>query len=373
MLFFQTVLVYSLLFFLLYFLAKSKGPASEMMMVCLYAIVFGFRYGVGNDFFQYDDYFTAVNSGYYDAGDQWEVGYYYLNYCIAWLSGSNILFMMITSAIPFSIMVHYINKESRILLPFFVISYMMTNEWLLMSNVIRQSVAIGFWVGAIFCISRKQLLISVFFILLAFSMHRSAIVLLMLIPILWRNKPIFHNLYFELSLLIISLILMQVGVFQAQLSQIDILLELTDNTYYSDSNQSNSLYDDSVHIGIGFAIKLLRYILLIYLSNKVRNWTASRSYTLFYDLFFIGVLLSFVFFGSRLFLRFNSYFMICEVFVAANTLYYIIKKKKQIYWVVVLCFFVTNFIACLNSAESNTAMYVFRGQTDYYHLKQSLR
>ena len=96
-----------------------------------------------------------------------------------------------------------------------------------------------------------------------------------------------------------------------------------------------------------------------------------------YDLFLIGVFLSYIFKGSMLLNRAILYFSYMEIFVMAYVLYYFYKNRNNKRVLFCFIFFFTymvyTFCNIMSMSEFNTTQYVFYFQDNLHYLKDYQR
>lgn len=219
----------------------------------------GFRYQVGADWYAYQEQVELMTGEEYSLFYR-DPAYSTLNWLGANLGG-NIYFVNLICAIIFCwglIKFSHIQPRSWLALihslPYLVIVVAMSYS--------RQAVAIGFWLMAILCLSNKNTYKAIFFIICASFFHKSAIVLLVIIPLSldWKKK--------KLIALFSSFIFFIVG-FQFFLDGYNVLMEQYIAPEYS---SSGSLVRIAIN---GFAALLFLFYRKKYTTNPVelRLWT----------------------------------------------------------------------------------------------------
>ena len=135
----QTLLVYILLsifvVFFCYVSAKQKREKWMYIAIAIYALVFGFRYGVGVDFISYKEIYECILAGrpsYYE----FEPGFMFFIYLLTDMGfPSEIFFMLIAF---FQIFFVFKGIDNKDIYPYLAFTFMAGCVWLTYSNGLRQ-------------------------------------------------------------------------------------------------------------------------------------------------------------------------------------------------------------------------------------------
>ncbi len=369
----QTVLVYSILTIIMYLLCKKADEnCSWKYVVCalvIYSLVFGFRYGVGFDYFSYIGMYQDVlnNNPIRDV----EIGYLYLMKLSALLKLPKEGFMIVTSFIPIYFTFRVL-KDELYICKFLVLSFMLTAVWLSYMNGIRQIIAIGFWIFSMKYIVEKKIVKHYLLIFSAILFHNSAAVLLLFYPLVNYRKEWINNIALQLVLLVISLILMRLTFVQSIISNLEYILNISGYGWYVDNASQKLIQEEQSILGIGFYLNLARVIFLIYLSPKVKEWANSDLFVIIYNFFFLGVIITYLLWGSHLIDRLNWYFSLTSTIIGAYTLAYCYSNLSKYFSLILFVFFIMTFVATMYKAIGNTSFFVFTWQQELYQFKSFL-
>lgn len=239
-----------------------------------------FRYDVGTDYRSvYWNYYEAVSIGkrsVYYSNIQLEVGFYYFNRVLSFLSKSPIVLFVVSSLIIYLAVFFHIRKTNkRIALS--TLLFVLSGLYFTSFNVVRQFLALSivliFWRA----IQERKVLVYLIGCLLAGSFHLSAIGLF----VLYLLKGIKIDRKRFLSILLLSIVVMPVFG-----KVVDFLVMNTRYKYYI----SSRLYiTDGDYTGVIFATILTLVLMIMYnrleSDTKVQLWIWTL---LIYDMVVVG-------------------------------------------------------------------------------------
>lgn len=243
-------------------------------------------------------------------------------------------------------------------------------SWLTYSNGLRQILAVALWIWAVRFMVEKKVWMHYFVILLAVTMHTSALMLVVFYPLYYWKEEWFRNIKWQLLALVLSLVIMNLHVAQNLMRSIDLVAQAVGYGDYADEDSDTiaQLVDRELSLGMGFFITLLLNILLVIFSPKVKNYVKSKYFNAAYNFFVIGIVLKYIFASSMVFSRINYYFINFTFIVAAYTLFYAHRCNRVLFYTL-LALYALTFAATLWKGEENTALFVFFWQKDLYYLK----
>lgn len=370
----QSLFVYPLLIIImLYFSYVGRAKESWKYMVygfVAYAVLFGMRFGVGVDYLSYKEVYETLGShfGPVESVEKMEWGFRLFSQAMA-LCGVHYTFYFGLIAFIQIWLTFLAFKDKHVLYPYLVFTFMVSFcMWLTYSNGLRQILVVALWIIAIrLAVERKPwhyyaLVIS------GLLAHNSAAILLPLYPVIrYLPRDWFRSITLQLCLLGVSLVIMKVNIVQSLFSRIDTLLQLAGYGIYAQSNQADNV-ETEVSIGIGFVITLFMIVLMILYSKRMKDYFDSPLLTAYYNIFFIGVLLKYVFISSNLFGRINYFFINVMFIVLASLLHYAHREDRRLFYAL-LGLSVLSFFAVILKGSENTADFVFFFQNDLHYLK----
>lgn len=371
---FQTLFVYVLLFLIMFLCGRKTAQTGKMTYVyvacLLYAIIFGLRYGVGVDFFGYLNGYESIRLYGAEQSKQ-EIGFFYLTKFIAQLNLHYGFYFAIIAYLQVRLITEAV-KQDKYIYPMLSVTFILGCIWLSYCNGLRQILAFCIYAYAIRCIIEKRPFKYYLLLSIAFLFHKSALLLIIFYPIFRKKKEWISNIKLQYLCLAIALLMMYTGYVQNFIKQMESVLSLTGYDVYTQGEYSKYMISSTnISLGMGFFITLIQNVLIIYQSNNAKKWLNNAYFTIIYNLFFLGVLIKYVFISSQLVNRINYYFLGFDYLVGAYVLYYLYRKKRNLFYVL-LALYILTFVAILYRMNENTALYIFNFQDSLFYIKHSL-
>lgn len=311
--------------------SSLKMHSFVIISILFFTFSMGLRFDVGIDYAGYLDeykYISAVGKSSLLDRDKWEFLYATITnflannkFHFAWL-------FIITSFLQITFFyLGHLNKKILFLLPystFFMIMYLLPS----MNNVMRQFIAFMIFFYALKYVFKKDFIRYVLFIAIAFFFHKSVIVVV----------PFYFFINREIFLKSRKMQYVLVGI--AALGGALILNFLWINFSFLFSNlgyNSYDLYGDDLgavkkegNTGIGNIITWSVILIVIYFSPRLSKFYKNRLFDMYYNLFFIGVLLKPIFGSFMVMNRLNVYFYSFRFIIMAFLCDYLINKSKSL-------------------------------------------
>ena len=323
-----------------------------------FALIFGLRFGVGRDYPSYLSNYLAYLNGYQD--ENVEFGFGLLQEIFSDIGLHPIVFFGFISFIEIYLLYNALKgkKEHSILFSFTVL-FLLSAAWLPFSSGLRQALAFCFFLIAIKYTDFKGGIKYFIFVLIAFSFHKSAAVLVLFYPIFLIKKGWFNNPKIELIIYGAAVICMLTHVFESILFSLDAQITAAATFLGYDGyleGYDDLLYKKEEGIGIGQLIYIMLYAIFIAFSDKVKRYFNDEYLSKAYDLFFIGSVLKSLFNGSNLFGRFIWYFEYFYLIVGAYIFVYLYRYyRRWFYCVLILVLLI--FAAILYRGDENSSHY----------------
>lgn len=310
---FQTIIVYVLFIGILVLLGKNVARfqytringtiiqnsvinPSFLTMVFIFALVSGMRYDVGTDYLSYlTDYlngkeayfsdheflFSSITRIFYD----FEV--HPLFYFAFWACLQFFLFF-------------YALKDYRFVYPL-LIYFLFTNiTYLSWMNGIRQDIAACIWIYSLQYVFNKKLLKYLICCFIATLFHRSAVILVIIYPLLINIKWLPSIPYQLLAFAGAYIIRISIGSFITELNTVMTVFSdalVGDKGIYDHYNMSETMYMVNNFKGgsnLGLIAKAVVYASIIISSEKMKNFYNSKYLNMLYVLFFISVITTYI-------------------------------------------------------------------------------
>ena len=364
----QTLIVYlSLALIFIFSCNKAKKYNNwkiTLFPIIIYAIIMGVRYKVGIDYSAYLSMYLA-----YYGDERIEPGFQLL---LSTLRDFNFHYSVFFGTVAF-LQIYFIYraiKQYPDLYSFLAFTFMFGCVWYDYANGLRQELAFCIFVFSLKFILEKKWLRHYLLIALAFTMHKSAIVLSILYPLFQLKKDWFTNVKIQLLLLVGALFLMQINVIQSAVQHLEGAITLLGYDNYLEGRSEEKITTD-VELGIGFFVILCINIILIANSNKVKKYFNRTWLSYAYNLYFIGVLWQYIFITSQLFNRINYYLYGFQYIIAAFTLAYLWNTKRKLQFSLLVCLYLLLFTGYISSIETSSIGYIFYWQYDLHYLKSN--
>ena len=299
-----------------------------------YSVILGMRYGVGEDHLGYlGNYITG------DRVDQYEWGFRLLTNIF---KKNGIHYAVYFSVLAFLqiFFFYYAFKDERYLYPYLAFVLITGGYFLSWMNGIRQDLADCIFIYFLKIIDKKQIFNYTIWCLAACLFHKSAIILLVLYPILKDGRDYFKNISFQLIIYCFAL-----AIHYSNFDVTDLISRPFELFAYWLQYKDYS-FDASRYIvggtdtGIGFIILALIDFLIILCSYRIKEYFSSKRFINIYNIYFIGTVTNIIFAGSFTLLRPFRYFTYFALIVEAYLLYYLYQKAKSSFNIIILVFFV---------------------------------
>ena len=207
-------------------------------------------------------------------------------------------------------------------------------------NGIRQMLAATMFVYSIQFIKNRKIFPYFITILLATTIHKSAILLLVFYFI--PQKDYFKNKYINIALVIITLIIGLTPNWMSAIESVERILSFIGYDAYAD--RLDTMIEDRREMSLGprRLSVLILYIFTIWYAPKLKQVFKNTNYTIYFNFSFVGILLYNLFANtSHIFLRPVTYFTIYLAVTTAYLLYYLkskIKYNSSLSFIIVLLF-----------------------------------
>ena len=360
-----TYLIYLSLLGILLFLTsyKQKSATNEIdfeiiqklrlkhfVALLIISFIAGFRYNVGIDWNGYKDTFTLIkNHPSLTLNKQhMEIGYFYINKLIA-LLGWSYEWMFFSVAL---ISWYFVFKSlPNFLLPL-LLFFLFVDEYFFWSmNGVRQFVAISIFLYSIRYIISKNLLFYIVFILLASLFHYSA---LFLLPVYFIPfKDIYNQKYwitaFSLSFVFAQTPFLVNGLKQLLIAIGNYIPVMSNYLFYLEGTSYKSRELTGTGLGVVFK-NLITLFILIYSKTIIKKYPQSMYY---FILFFFGAIVNNLFFTFQIVGRFNIYFLILRTIILALIVFELLNKKttQTIAYGIIILYFIIFLWAIYNSSN----------------------
>lgn len=340
--------------------SKPKSSIFYLIFIMLsFSLMMGLRFDVGTDYFAYQEGYIYN----FDVGK----GEILFNWIRELFNNFNLHYSVYFSYLAFLNISFFLFafKRDAFILPL-LLFFLLTNEdWLFWMNGIRQAIAMCIWIFALKYIEKKKFWRYLFWCVIAIGFHKSAIILILLYPILQNEKVYFENIKLQL-ILFAGAFFIQYS-FGSFLEQIEPLIqfyqsELFGGAYsYSTERLKEEASSTVEGSGIAYLFRVVLSIIIIVYSKKLKRYYNSNWFNIIYFLFFVGLLVQNIFpLGSIVLTRPFRYFFIFKGIMFAYFVYYLLKSNSpnnRIFGTALIFTFIAIFYLNIITANANSHLW----------------
>lgn len=319
------------------YLAEKGNTASFRLCsrIALFLTLFipaSIRYGVGADYYNYIGIFRNI-----DAAPQ-EIGWIALNKLIS-LLGLSEQFVFVFSAFLIYFPICFVIKRKDIFLA--VLFYIVLLFYFKSYNTLRQAIAVSFIICSVTNFEEKNILKTIFWLVLACMFHISAV---LMFPLL-----ILQSIRIKRRSLLIILTLLGV-LFIVRYNVLTIALSLAEKAGFRYARYANTLYAEKTTLGtgIGVLLRLVLPLLTIFMGSSITKRDTSK--TLMVNLSLVYVF-SYILAAQFIILgRIRDLFVFVPILIISSTISAAGKYKK----VIALCLIILNTFLFLYDIKYQT-------------------
>ena len=328
-----------------------------IFIFCLFASV---RYKVGVDCESYKEIFYDIGKYGESRRESIEPAYVFLSKLVYGLTGHHYLMMYILAFLQIG--TYYIAlRKDRYALVFLGLVLFLTGEYWSWMNGIRQNIAACAFVAIIPLITQKKYVSTMCVIFMAMSVHQSALILLPLSLLAFFLRKNILNKYIQIGILFVSLIMM--NKFNGILSNISYLAE---HAGYGERSITayTELEETSRTFGFRMILLYIVHSIVIWFSPNLSSYINKQTFNIWYNLYFIGICLTVLFYNNFTIMRILYYCIIFTPVIISTLLYYLYNKKEyQIFFYIIAFLLLTrtlyNFYTVTADLMNESILYKF--------------
>lgn len=334
--------------------------------ILIFAFISGIRYRVGVDYPTYHQYYIQLEEYGKTFGYDFEIGFSFLSELFANLNLHFSFYFGFWAALQIGF-VFYAFRNEKYLLPYICILIILGSYYLSWMNGIRQCIVACAFVYSIEFIEKKKLWKFLLFVLLAFTFHKSVVILLPFYFILTICKTNWlMNKKRNLLILFICVFLGNTPTWLNYMNSLENILSAIGYEGYS--NRLETLTTKGLQEmvwGPGRISIFAMYLLIIWYYPELKALFKGKKLDMYFFLCFIGVCAYNLFANtSHIFLRPIEYFTIFTLPMSAYLLYFLRKTQK------IIPFYAFLILACSNTYITILKTYLsYNYSTDYYLFK----
>ena len=345
----QSIIVYTLTGFILYALGRNLALRDARFQrmyhhpttfwspeICLSIIVFsiiaGLRYNVGVDHLMYLQFYEDMAKQGWVTRETLEPGFLSIMKVCTELNLHFFFFFAFLAAVQL-FFVYYAFRHKKYLLPYIGLFIMLGPFFLNWMNGIRQCLAMCIFVFLVEFIQKRKLIPYTIGILIAFTLHKSAIMLFPLYFILWKPFKWGQNRTITFIIIAFAIAIGLTPTWLSLINKLEGFLSFMGYDYYSENiQQITEESKRSVSWGPSRLSDLFITLFILWYYPKLKQYYAhDKQLPHYFILFFIGACSYNLFINtSHIFLRPVMYFTIFQLPLTAYLLFYLRTKKKTI-------------------------------------------
>lgn len=340
----QSLVIYGLLIIVMY-LGGRKAEIRQMQYpdghfflspevfipIIVFAFFSGVRYDVGVDHLAYvNEYEHLRIFGEYKNID-YDIGYNLVMFLFTRYQIHYVFFFLFLSFIQV-VFIFWSFREERQILIYVGILLLLSFQYFFLMNGIKQGIAFCIFLYAIKFILERRVFLYVLAILLASTIHTSALLLLPVYLFNPDNEREFMGAKLQLLLVAITVYLGSSSIIHDFLNGIDIKfitgIDFIDNSIKNTTLRTmQDIEFNRLTWGPTRIIEMLLNIFLILNSKQLIYWGSNRV-KLIYVLYFISILLEAMFFKFHGIMRIILYFSMLRFVIFSYLLYFLLREKR---------------------------------------------
>jgi hypothetical protein len=295
------------------------------LFMLMYTLVIGLRYKVGRDYDGYTGWFKELSrSGHFPVDN--DFGFIWLNQFLVEFGFESYSLFIIIAFLQIFFLLLFLKRISFLRCWYFFFFFTSLLFFVSM-NVMRQTLSYIIFMYCLQLFYEKKYIKTLFLGIFAFSMHKTVILIFILLPIL--KFEWFKNVKLQILVLFLSVFIFP-SFFSIVLYYVSPFVDLLGYNYYLENLDYMKEITDDNKGGNGTSIVLFFFIdlLIILFYKKLNERFGSYNFIPFYNLFFVGVILSRIFEDIFILARIADYFIHFRVVILSFLMFYIFNVLK---------------------------------------------
>jgi len=297
-----------------------------IFFILFYTLTVGLRYYVGKDYAGYTSWFKELDyTGKFPVDN--DFGFIWLNKILVYLEFESYSLFIVLAFLQILFLLLFL--KSIPFLRYWYFYFFFTSLLFFVSmNAMRQTLAFLIFMYCIQLYNKKEFYKLFFIAILAFSVHKTVLMLFVLLPLIkieWFKNVKKQILFFLLAVFVLP------NFFMILLAYFNPLINLLGYSYYMENLDTLRDYTQENKVGDGLSVFLFFFVdlMIILFYDKLKIRFQKYYFIQFYNLFFIGVILSRMFKGNFILERISDYFIFFRVIIMAFLMLYIFRMLKS--------------------------------------------
>jgi len=296
------------------------------LFMLIYALFIGLRYNVGRDYIGYTEWFKELcRTGHFPVDN--DFGFIWLNQALVDL-GFESYSLFIVLAFLQILFIFLSLKRIPFISSWYFFFFFTSLLFFVSMNAMRQTLAFLIFMYCLQLFFDKKYYSVFFCAILAISIHKTVVLLFLLLPFL--KFEWFKNIRIQIVLLFLSVFVLPT-FFYLLLNLLAPFINFLGYSYYIENLDFMKEITDENKTGDGISVFLFFFIdlILILFYKNLKSKFNHFYFVKFYNLFFIGVILSRVFADNFILARIADYFIYFRVLILAFLMFYIFNLSKN--------------------------------------------
>lgn len=296
------------------------------LFMFIYSLCIGLRYNVGKDYVAYTEWFKELRlTGQFPVDN--DFGFIWLNQILVNLDFASYSLFIVIAFLQILFLLLFL-KTIPFIRSWYFYFFFTSLLFFVSMNAMRQTLAFLIFMYCIQLFSSKKYFKTFLMGLLAFSIHKTVILVFILLPFL--KFEWFKNYKTQITLLFLSVFILPF-FFTVILDLVQPFVNVLGYNYYVENLDYMKEITDENKTGEGFSKYLFFFIdlVIILFYNKLKNEFSHYYFIKFYNLFFIGVILSRIFAENFILARIADYFIYFRVLILAFLMFYIFRLSTN--------------------------------------------
>lgn len=302
--------------------------AGMFVVVLLYAITIGLRFKVGLDYSTYLSWFQQFKlTGVFPVENS-DIGYILLNKAIIEFGLHFSFLFIVIAALQIFFMIKAL-ENFPFLRTWYVFFFFTLLVFFSSMNIMRQTTAFFIFFYALNKYIQRKYLVFFLLFILAFSFHKSVVLLFVLVPFLKYDW--YSNKNIQIALLLSAVFILPLML--ETIVQSNIIVSLADLMGYGYYLKYIDLMKDitkEVTNGSGFGVYLFFIIdfMVILYSARLKTYFSMYNFKVYYNLYFTGIILNGIFSDIFVLARIGEYFTNFRILILAFLCVFLVREYR---------------------------------------------
>lgn len=300
-----------------------------ILSLLLFSLVSGMRYDVGVDFKSYLDAYESIKFKSFSNKIEFEPGF---NWILKQFAAVDAHYSWVFGLLAFFqiFFLYFAFKKERYLYPYLSFVIITGGIYFSLMNEIRQGIATCIMIYAVRLVQERKLIPYIILGFAGFLIHRSAIIFIPIYLLLNTEKDFFKSIWLQLILLSYIIFLASTNYLKSLMSFIEKIITLIGyQGKYGNISHQMDIFEHDFTKGIRYYAPLIINIVIILYSKKLKKYLNSTIIIRYYNLYFLGALMSVLFYDNVIMQRPARYFTTMQIVISSYLLYYLWMNKKN--------------------------------------------